>query len=156
MNKNKTFRLQPEQLKPLAEEYGACIASDAITVDGEKVGFMYREDPDNDVDSGWRFLSGTESDEFLDDPENLGLYDVNTIANYDSEIIPLLDAPSGAAYERDQETGEFVEVVLEDDDGEFDEDDEEEDEDEDDLEEDDEEFDDDEEGIEEEEEDEDE
>ena len=122
MSKNKTFRLQPEQIKPLAEDYGACIASDAITVEGQKVGFMYREDPDNDVDSGWRFLSGTESDEFLDDPENLGLYDVNTIANYDGDIIPLLDAPSGAAYERDPETGEFVEVVLEDEDDQYDDD----------------------------------
>jgi len=125
MSKNKKFRLQPEQIKPLAEDYGACIASDAITVEGQKVGFMYREDPDNDVDSGWRFLSGTESDEFLDDPENLGLYDVNTIANYDRDIIPLLDAPSGAAYERDPETGEFVEVALEDEDDQFDDDDEE-------------------------------
>ena len=84
--------------------------------EGQKVGFMYREDPDNEIDSGWRFLSGNESDEFLDDPDNLGLYDVNTIANYDQAIIPLLDAPSGAAYERDQETGEFVEVALEDED----------------------------------------
>lgn len=112
MSKNKKFHLQPEQIKPLAEDYGACIASDAITVEGQKVGFMYREDPDNEIDSGWRFLSGNESDDFLDDPDNLGLYDVNTIANYDHDIIPLLDAPSGVAYERDPETGEFVEVDL--------------------------------------------
>ena len=123
MSKNKKFRLQPEQIKMLADGYGACIASDAITVEGQKVGFMYREDPDNEIDSGWRFLSGNESDEFLDDPDNLGLYDVNTIANYDQDIIPLLDAPSGVAYERDQESGEFVEVALEDEDDQFDEDD---------------------------------
>jgi hypothetical protein len=114
MSKQKKFRLTPEQIKPLAEDYGACIASDAITVEGEKVGFMYREDPDTDIDSGWRFLSGTESDEFLDDPENLGLYDVNTIANYDRDIIPLLDAASGSAFERDPDTGRFVEVELQD------------------------------------------
>ena len=132
MSKNKKFRLQPEQLKPLAEDYGACIASDAITVDGQKVGFMYREDPDNDIDSGWRFLAGTESDDFLDNPDNLGLYDVNTIANYDQAIIPLLDGPSGIAYERDPESGEFVEVAMEDENDEFEEDElEEDDEDED-------------------------
>ena len=31
---------------------------------------------------------------------NHAMYDVNTIANYDSEIIPLLDAPIGSAYVR--------------------------------------------------------
>ncbi len=136
MSKNKQFRLQADQIQSLAEGYGACIASDAITVDGEKVGFMYREDADNDVDSGWRFMSGTESDEFLDNPDNLGLYDVNTIANYDQDIIPLLDSPSGTAFERDAESGEFVEVALEDDDSDYDVDEDEEDDDEEDFDED--------------------
>lgn len=126
MSTNKKYRLKADQIKPLAEGFGACIASDAITVEGEKVGFMYREDADNEIDSGWRFMSGTESDEFLDDPENLGLYDVNTIANYDQSIIPLLDSPSGSAFERDPETGEFVEVQLEDEDSEYEFDDEDE------------------------------
>jgi len=61
---------------------------------------MYREASDNDSDSGWRFFSGEESQEYVDDPDNLSLYDVNTIANYDPEIIPYLDAPIGSAYER--------------------------------------------------------
>ena len=33
-----------------------------------------------------RFLAGDESEEYLQNPQNLGLFDVNTIANYDSEI----------------------------------------------------------------------
>ena len=40
------------------------------------------------------------------------LYDVNTIANYDPEIIPFLDSPPGSAFERDAQTGEFVAVPL--------------------------------------------
>ena len=65
---------------------------------------------DNDVDSGWRFLSGRESDDYMDDPDNVGVYDVNTIANYDRDIIPHLDAPVGSAFERDGGTGAFTEV----------------------------------------------
>jgi len=68
--------------------YGACVATDMITVEGHRVGFMYREKADDAVDSGWRFLSGHESQEYMDDAENHAVYDINTIANYDPEIIP--------------------------------------------------------------------
>ena len=61
--KKKTYALRADQIKPLAEGHGACFATDRITVDGKKVGYMYREDPDEDVDSGWRFMAGDEFDD---------------------------------------------------------------------------------------------
>ncbi len=60
---------------------------------------MYREDADNDIDSGWRFMSGDESQAYMDDAANHEVYDVNTIANYDPDIIPFLDAPIGSEFE---------------------------------------------------------
>ena len=87
----------------------ACFATDRITVDGCPVGYMYREPPDNDVDSGWRFLAGDESDEYMEDASNLALYDVDTIANHDPSIVPFLDESAGAAFERD-DGGELVRV----------------------------------------------
>jgi hypothetical protein len=106
----KHFALRPDQIKPLAEGYGGCFATDMITVEGRKVRFMYREEPDNDVDSGWCFTAGSESDEYMDDAANLAIYDVNTIANYDPDIIPFLDAPIGSAFEREDADEEFEEV----------------------------------------------
>jgi hypothetical protein len=113
MARNKRFRLRADQIRRLAEGHGACFATDRITVEGRKVGFMYCEEPDNDIDSGWRFLAGDESDEYMDNADNIGVYDVNTIANHDPDIIPLLDAPIGSAFERDQDSGEFDEVEFE-------------------------------------------
>lgn len=109
----KSFLIPGEDIKTLAAGHGACIASDMITVDGRKVGFMYREPPDNEVDSGWRFLSGYESPEYMDDPDNHGAYDVNMIANYDRDIIPFLKAPHGSAFERLAGSGPFMEVDFE-------------------------------------------
>ena len=51
---------------------------------------MYREAPDSKQDSGWRFFSGEESQEYVDNPDNLSIYDVNTIANYDTAIVEYL------------------------------------------------------------------
>ena len=113
MAKQKRFILRPEQIKPLAEGHGAAFATDYITVHGQKVGYMYREEPDNEYDSGWRFMAGHETQDYMDNPRNIDIYDVNTIANYDPDIIPLLDAPFETAYGRNEETGKFEEEPFE-------------------------------------------
>ena len=100
----KRFALNADEIRPLVGNLGACFASDRIMVDGAPVGYMYREQPDFDADSGWRFLAGDESDEYLEQPETIGVYDVNTVANYDPDIIPLLTAPCGSAFARHSST----------------------------------------------------
>lgn len=71
---------------------------------------MYREDPDNEFDSGWRFLAGFESEEYMDADENMAFHDVNTIANYDPAIISLLDSAVGTAFERAPDSNTFLAV----------------------------------------------
>jgi hypothetical protein len=100
MPTSKVFRLSKDQIKPLVNGYGGCIATDMITVKGHSVRFMYREKPRNNQDSGWCFFSGLETDDYTNDPKNSEIYDVNTIANYDPSIIPHLDSPPGSAFEK--------------------------------------------------------
>lgn len=107
----KIFKLSRHEIRPLVTGYGACIATDKITVDGLPVRFMYREEPHNDVDGGWRFMSGSEDQEYMDDADNHAFYDCNTIANYDPSIIPFLDAPVGSAFEKTPESERFIEVT---------------------------------------------
>jgi hypothetical protein len=96
----KKLKLTAEELKPVATGLGNCIATDRITVEGYVVRFMYREDPINAADSGWRFLSGFESDAYMEEPSNQGMYDVNFIANCDPSIVEHLGAPIGSAFEK--------------------------------------------------------
>ncbi len=107
----KQFAIAAEDIKPLAQGHGGAIASDRITVEGLPVRFMYREAPSNPQDSGWRFLSGTEDDAYMDDATNHGVYDVNTIANYDPTIIPYLDHPVGSVFEKLPDATEFTAVT---------------------------------------------
>ena len=101
--KEKSFKLSKDQIKKLIESIGACYASDHITVDGLLVGYMYRETPDFVEDSGWRFFSGSEDQEYVDNPDNLMIYEVNTIANYDPAIIPYLNMEIGTELERQRD-----------------------------------------------------
>ena len=104
----KAYRTFPTGEKPLAVGLGAAFATDLVTVHKHPVGYMYRDSPDSPKDSGWRFLAGFESDEYMDDPNNMGVFDVNTIANYDPDIVPFLTAPVGSAFARNDETGAFA------------------------------------------------
>jgi len=106
---NKKFKLQGHEMKPLAVGYGGCIATDMITVQGKRVGYMYRDEPRNEMDSGWCFMSGKESQKYMDDSSNHEIYDINTIANYSPDITAFLEAPYGSAFERNSE-GILVEI----------------------------------------------
>ena len=101
--KDKKWFLNADDIKNLFHwDYADfCLATDRILVDGCKVGYMYREEPDNEYDSGWRFQAGDESGEYMENAANHGAYKLNSIANYDPEIIPLLYSDYGCAFYRD-------------------------------------------------------
>jgi hypothetical protein len=102
----KRYRIEQADIKQLVKESGGCIATDRITVDGAPVGYMYRDEPEFPLDSGWRFMAGDEDEDYMDDESQSGIYDVNTIANYDPSIVPYLQMPLGIALER-VASGEF-------------------------------------------------
>lgn len=110
---NKNYKLKAEDIKPLAVGLGGCIATDMITVEGQPVGYMVREQSLNAADSGWCFMAGGESQEYMDDQSNHGIYDVNTIANYSPDIVPLLSAPPQSAFARDRVSGKLIPVFYE-------------------------------------------
>jgi len=107
---DKKFKIPCDKIVDLIGNIGACMATDKITVDGLRVGYMYRETPENEIDNGWRFFSGTEDQDYVDNPNNTCIYNTNTIANYDPAIIPYLDLPEGSNLDRnDDESFSIIE-----------------------------------------------
>ena len=110
--RNRDYHVKAEDVKSLLPDWkgpDGCIATNRITVEGYKVGYCYREKSDGDWDSGWRFTAGDESEAYMDDPNNAGIYKLNTICNDDPDIIPLLNTPAPCAFERD-ENGVFQQI----------------------------------------------
>jgi hypothetical protein len=100
----KIFKLKREQIAPVALGRSGCLSTDRIVVDGAFVGYMYRESPNNDLDSGWRFFAGDEDASYMANSQRHGVYDVNTIVNYDPDILPFLDAAVGSRFQRAERT----------------------------------------------------
>ena len=89
------------------KHFGYVMAS-KILVEGQlPVRFMYREKGDNERDSGWRFFAGNEEQDYMDNPDNIGIYNISTILGFDRTIIPYLDSAIGMAFEREEGLGRF-------------------------------------------------
>ena len=101
----------PDQalMRPLAPRL-ACFVTSRVSAEGCSVGFMVRvpvEPWDRPEQSGWQFLAGDEDQEYVDDPGNVHVTSLNTIANHDPAVIPFLDRPRGTAWGRKGNT--FIE-----------------------------------------------
>ena len=81
----------------LAVALDRCIATKTVTEQGEPVGFLYRETAVFEHDSGWRFFSGDETDEYTDNPDNFVVCSMSDITRNNPDIVPLLTRPEGSA-----------------------------------------------------------
>ena len=106
----KLSDLKPEDIRDLVKVPGYSIVSNQILEDGLPIQFMYREEPIDEEDSGWRFLSGREDQEYLDDADNSKFIGVNTVANLDETIIPYLRYPKGSELERSEDNTGFINI----------------------------------------------
>ncbi|MDR2057301.1 MAG: DUF2185 domain-containing protein [Dysgonamonadaceae bacterium] len=78
----------------------------------DHIGYCYRDNPENNIDSGWRFLYGDEDDEYLDNP-------IYTETVYPEEMLsinPALDlifsAPIGSEFEWDDKAQMYNEITT--------------------------------------------
>lgn len=90
------------------EKFGYVMATKMLVNGRRKVRFMYREKPDGPQDSGWRFFCGDEDDAYVNNPDHIAIYDINTILEIDKSILPYLQAAEGAAFEREDSSACFI------------------------------------------------
>jgi hypothetical protein len=85
-----------------------CFVTSRVLYEGAPVGYLFREEPDHDDDSGWRVAANDESPEYMDDADNIHYVSLGAVLNRDAAFVDLLDSPIGSAFFRDAETGQFV------------------------------------------------
>ena len=86
-----------------------CFVTNNILYEGQLVGYLYREEPDNDDDSGWRFTTGEETDEYMDNSDNLSVVSLGAVLRQDHNFILLLEREAGVAFVKD-DNGNFIEL----------------------------------------------
>jgi hypothetical protein len=92
---------------PTARYWPRCFVAKNVLDDGVPVGYLYREEPDQKDDSGWRITSGDETDEYMDDPKNAAYVSLGAVLRRDDSFRHLLDTAAPCAYWRNRSTGQF-------------------------------------------------
>jgi hypothetical protein len=82
---------------------GGLMVSKMVVNENIKPRFMYREKRTRPEDSGWRIFTGFESDEYTDNPENIGIYNPSTILKIDASIEDILLKGIGSVYEKSED-----------------------------------------------------
>ena len=85
-----------------------CFVTRTVFRDGVPIGYLYREEPEYDDDSGWRISAGTESDAYMDDANNIMWVSLGAVLREDDSIVDLLDAPVGTAFMRNERDDGFT------------------------------------------------
>lgn len=87
-----------------------CFVTARVLHDGAPIGYLYREAPEQEDDSGWRIFAGDETDEYFADEDTTFYVSLGAVLNRDDAILPLLDAEAGSTFERAAGSEAFVAV----------------------------------------------
>lgn len=90
------------------KQFGFVLATKMLVEGKRKVRYMYHEEATNPQDSGWRFFCGDEDDNYVNTPDNIAIYDINTILEIDKSVLPYLNCSIGIALEREDENATFT------------------------------------------------
>ncbi|MGL1885084.1 MAG: DUF2185 domain-containing protein [Reichenbachiella sp.] len=86
------------------------LVSEMCFQEGEIVRFLYREDTERDEDSGWKMFSGTESEEYSNNPNNIRIVNVSYLLDLDPTLLIPLIGKVGAVFERETLNSDWQEV----------------------------------------------
>ncbi|RZJ52405.1 MAG: DUF2185 domain-containing protein [Flavobacterium sp.] len=91
-------------------EIGGLMVSKMVVDQNIKPRFLYREKRTRPEDSGWRIFTGSESEEYTDNPDNAGIYNPPTILKIDPSLKKILLKGVGSVYERANENSDWYKV----------------------------------------------
>jgi hypothetical protein len=80
-------------------------------LEADHIGYCYREEPETNIDSGWRFLYGDEDEEYLDNPTHNEAVYPEDMLSISPSLDVILAAPAGSEFEWDDENQMYVEIV---------------------------------------------
>lgn len=99
---------------PFAQALSAALSYAVVSHEvsrlGAAVGFVYREAPVFEQDSGWRVFSGGESDEYVADAAHFDTLPLNEVLAGHPELAALMNEKAGA-WEWDEGAQAFVTVA---------------------------------------------
>lgn len=92
-----------------------CMATNKVLYENAKIKYFYRQESVGELkngiyDTGWVMMAGDETDEYLENPENIQFVSLGAVLNKDDSFVHLLDEPVGSAFGWDENMGKYRQI----------------------------------------------
>uniref|UniRef100_I5AXN5 Immunity protein Imm33 domain-containing protein n=1 Tax=Eubacterium cellulosolvens (strain ATCC 43171 / JCM 9499 / 6) TaxID=633697 RepID=I5AXN5_EUBC6 len=87
---------------------GGCIITRSLYERSSKLKWMFRENPVNDADNGWRALGDTDTEEYINIPENNIVVDFDRLVEMEPAVLAVYSLPVGTDLVFDPQRRTFV------------------------------------------------
>ena len=82
-------------MKKYVENAGSCIVTKSLLNGESNFRWLFREEPLDNIDTGWMAFGDSDNDEYVNDPKNLSVVDLNTLINIEPTILNVYEMPIG-------------------------------------------------------------
>ena len=93
-------------MKKYVENAGSCIVTKSLLNGESNFRWLFREEPLDNIDTGWMAFGDSDNDEYVNDPKNLSVVDLNTLINIEPTILNVYEMPVGTDLIFIEEDGE--------------------------------------------------
>ena len=85
-----------------------CIITKSLDEGTSKLKWIFREESVNPVDNGWRALGDTDTEEYINVPENNLVVDFDRLVEIEPAVLAIYDMPVGTDMEFDSQRKVFI------------------------------------------------
>lgn len=86
------------------------MVSRMVTADNKPILWIFRDEPEDKEDSGWRIFSGDEEEDYFDEEDNFDWLTVAELLEKEPTIEPFIKHNPNSEFERDSVEDAWVEV----------------------------------------------
>ena len=87
---------------------GGCIITKSLDDGTSKLKWIFREESVNPVDNGWRALGDTDTEEYINVPENNLVVDFDRLVELELAVLAIYDMSVGTDMEFDSQRKVFI------------------------------------------------
>ena len=102
------FKKEEEKETMNTHNLGGCIITRSLYEGTSKLKWIFREEPVNPADNGWRALGDTDTEEYINIPENNLVVDFDRLVEIEPAVLAIYDMPVGTDLEYDSQRRIFI------------------------------------------------
>lgn len=102
------FKKTEEKESLKTHNLGGCIITRSLYEDTSKLKWIFREEPVNPADNGWRALGDTDTEDYINISGNNVVVDFDKLVEIEPAVLAIYDMPVGTDLEYDSQRKVFI------------------------------------------------